>query len=47
LDSQFRASPSASDFYAHYAGGANAQLLLTDLKGQLDLLAIKIAENDD
>jgi hypothetical protein len=39
--------PSAGAFYAHYAGGANAQLLLTDLKGQLDLLAIKIAENAD
>jgi hypothetical protein len=40
-------SPTASSFYAHYAGGANAQLLLTDLKSQLDLLAIKIAENNE
>jgi hypothetical protein len=40
-------SPTASSFYAHYASGANAQLLLTDLKSQLDLLAIKIAENDE
>jgi hypothetical protein len=39
-------SPSSSTFYAHYAGGANAQLLLTDLKSQLDLLAIKIADNE-
>jgi hypothetical protein len=38
-------NPTSSAFYAHYAGGANAQLLLTDLKGQLDLLAIRIAEN--
>ena len=36
-------SPSSA-FYAHYAGGANAQLLLADLKGQLDLLAIKIGQ---
>jgi len=34
-------SPAAS-FYAHYAGGAHPQLLLTDLKSQLDLLAVKI-----
>jgi hypothetical protein len=37
-------SPTSSAFYSHYAGGANAQLLLTDLKSQLDLLAIKIAQ---
>jgi hypothetical protein len=40
-------SPSAGSFYAHYAGGANAQLLLTDLKSQLDLLAIKIAREEE
>ncbi|MCC6126458.1 MAG: hypothetical protein IT426_15980 [Pirellulales bacterium] len=39
--------PAAGAFYAHYAGGANAQLLLTDLKSQLDLLAIKIAGYED
>jgi hypothetical protein len=33
-------------FYSHFAGGAGPQLLLTDLKSQLDLLAIKIAQND-
>jgi hypothetical protein len=37
---------NSGSFYAHYAGGANAQLLLTDLKSQLDLLAIKIAEEE-
>jgi hypothetical protein len=31
-------------FYAHLAGGANPDLLLSDLKGQLDLLALKLAE---
>jgi hypothetical protein len=40
-------SPTASAFYAHFAGGANAQLLLADLKSQLDLLAIRIARDDD
>jgi hypothetical protein len=30
-------------FYAHMAEGANPQLLLADLKGQLDLLALKMA----
>jgi hypothetical protein len=34
-------SPTA--FYSHLAGGANPQLLLTDLKSQLDLLAMKIS----
>ncbi|MEN6407321.1 MAG: hypothetical protein ABFC77_12725 [Thermoguttaceae bacterium] len=38
-------SPSSSAFYSHFAGGAGPQLLLTDLKGQLDLLAAKIAES--
>jgi hypothetical protein len=39
-------SAASGAFYAHYAGGANAQLLLADLKSQLDLLAIKIAQDD-
>jgi hypothetical protein len=33
--------PSAN-FYAHMAGGAGPQLLLSDLKSQLDLLALKL-----
>jgi hypothetical protein len=28
------------------AGGANSQLLLSDLKSQIDLLAMKIAQED-
>jgi hypothetical protein len=36
--------PASSVFYSHLAGGAGPQLLLTDLKSQLDLLAIKIAQ---
>jgi hypothetical protein len=39
------ASP-ATAFYAHYSGGANPQMLLTDLKGQLDLLAVKLGNRD-
>jgi hypothetical protein len=35
--------PSAA-FYAHWADGAGPQLLLSDLKSQLDLLAVKLAE---
>ena len=35
--------PSAT-FYAHLADGAGPQLLLNDLKSQLDLLAIKLAD---
>ena len=31
-------------FYAHMAEGANPSLLLADLKGQLDLLAVRLAE---
>lgn len=38
-------SPSDA-FYSHLAGGANPQLLLTDLKSQLDLLADKIGQRD-
>ena len=37
--------PAASVFYSHFAGGAGPQLLLTDLKSQLDLLAMKIAQD--
>ena len=34
---------SANSFYSHLAHGANSQMLLADLKGQLDLLATKMA----
>ncbi len=40
-----RHSPSEA-FYSHLAGGANPQLLLHDLKSQLDLLADKIGESE-
>jgi len=33
----------AQSFYAHLASGASPQLLLTDLKSQLDLLAVQVA----
>jgi len=33
-------------FYSHLAGGANPDLLLSDLKGQLDLLAMKLSERE-
>jgi hypothetical protein len=36
--------PSATSFYSHFASGASPQLLLSDLKSQLDLLAMKIAQ---
>lgn len=36
-------SSSAQSFYSHLAAGASPQLLLTDLKGQLDLLAQQMA----
>jgi hypothetical protein len=38
--------PSYTAFYTHLAGGANPQLLLNDLKGQLDMLAMKIGEQE-
>jgi len=38
--------PTSNAFYAHYTGGAGPQLLLTDLKSQLDLLAMKIAHDE-
>ncbi|MGO9113760.1 MAG: hypothetical protein ACLP9L_31400 [Thermoguttaceae bacterium] len=31
-------------FYAHWAGGAGPEILLGDLKGQLDLLAVKLSQ---
>ncbi len=37
-------NPAGTDFYAHLAGGAGPHLLLTDLKGQLDLLAKRIGK---
>ena len=36
-------SSPAQAFYVHMAGGASPQLLLADLKGQLDLLATQMA----
>ena len=38
-------SPAGS-FYAHMARGASPQLLLADLKSQLDLLAVKLGQKD-
>ena len=38
-------STPAMSFYSHLAGGANPQLLLADLKGQLDLLALKMGRD--
>lgn len=38
--------PAASVFYSHFANGAGPQILLTDLKSQIDLLAMKIAQDD-
>jgi hypothetical protein len=39
-------APGAA-FYSHMAGGASPQLLLADLKGQLDLLAMQMQKLDD
>lgn len=39
-------SSPASAFYCHMAGGANSQLLLSDLKGQLDMLALRIGQEE-
>jgi hypothetical protein len=36
-------APSAQSFYVHLAEGATPQLLLADLKGQIDLLAQQMA----
>jgi hypothetical protein len=38
--------PSSTAFYTHLAGGANPQLLLSDLKGQLDILAMRIGDQE-
>jgi len=35
---------ASATFYSHLAGGAGPQFLLADLKSQLDLLAMKIAQ---
>jgi hypothetical protein len=43
LLSTTRTSPSQS-FYLHMADGASPKLLLADLKGQLDLLAERMAD---
>jgi hypothetical protein len=42
LLSTTHSAPSQA-FYSHMAGAANPQLLLADLKGQLDLLAMQVA----
>jgi len=39
-------SSPASAFYSHLSYGASPQLLLSDLKSQLDLLALKIAQGE-
>jgi hypothetical protein len=39
-------SPASTSFYSHFAEGASPKLLLTDLKSQLDLLAMKIAREE-
>jgi hypothetical protein len=39
-------SPASTTFYSHFAEGASPKLLLTDLKSQLDLLAMKIAQEE-
>jgi hypothetical protein len=36
---------ASSAFYAHLAHGASPHLLLNDLKGQLDLLAVRLADS--
>jgi hypothetical protein len=38
-------SSPAQAFYVHMAGGASPHLLLADLKGQLDLLAVQMAKS--
>jgi hypothetical protein len=39
-------SSASASFYSHLAGGASPQLLLADLKSQLDLLAVKLAQDE-
>jgi hypothetical protein len=36
--------PAATSFYSHLAGGASPQILLGDLKSQLDILAMKLGQ---
>ena len=38
--------PASNLFYSHLASGAAPQMLLNDLKSQIDLLAMKIAKDD-
>jgi hypothetical protein len=40
-------SASAQSFYLHLAEGASPHLLLADVKGQLDLLAMRMAERSE
>jgi len=35
-------SSAAQSFYAHMAGGASPEMMLADLKGQLDMLAVNL-----
>jgi uncharacterized membrane protein YqjE len=37
--------PTAAAFYAHLAGGASPRILLSDLKSQLDILAMKLGNS--
>jgi len=39
-------SSPATAFYSHFTNGASPQMLLADLKGQLDLLAGKLGQTD-
>lgn len=39
-------SGGSGTFYAHMAGGASPQLLLADMKSQLDLLAVKLGQTE-
>jgi len=39
-------SYGSTSFYSHMAGGASPQLLLADLKSQLDLLAVKLGQEE-
>ena len=38
-------SSASQSFYVHMAEGASPQMLLHDLKGQLDMLAMRIGDN--
>ena len=40
----WRRARSFQRVYAHWAGGAGPDLLLGDLKSQLDLLAVKLSK---